>query len=241
MSNNEEKSTFKEYFLPISILIAAVLISGALIISTTSGDNTASVSDPTESSSAKNVAEVTEDDHIRGSIDAPIKIIEFSDLECPFCQQFHGTMKEATEEYGDQVAWVYRHFPLTNIHPEAKKAAEASECVAELAGEDAFWQYTDEIFANQSSLGSGLIEQAATDVGADANEFQECMDSDRHIERVESDQNNGIESGAEGTPFSVIVTENGDYSAIPGSLPFESSDPTEPTLKSIIDSVLSNL
>lgn len=241
MSNNENQSTFKEYFLPISILVAAVLISGALVMSSTGSDNTASVTEPNNDTSPKNVAEVTEDDHIRGSIDAPIKIVEYSDLECPFCQEFHGTMKQVMEEYGDQVAWVYRHFPLTNIHPEAKNAAEASECVAELAGEEAFWDYTDQIFENQSALGSGLIENAAVEVGADRTEFQECMESDRHIETVENEQNNGIDSGAEGTPYSVIITENGDYSSIPGALPFESPDPNRPGVKSIIEGVISNL
>lgn len=240
--SNENQSTFKEYFLPISILVAAVLISVSLVVTAANSDQTANTKDAvTGNKSAKNVAEVTEDDHIRGSMDAPIKIVEYSDLECPYCNSFHDTMKKVMDEYGDQVAWVYRHFPLTNIHPEAKPAAEASECVADLGGNEAFWSFTDYIFENQARLGSGLITEAATNAGVSESELQSCLDSDKYLADVESDQENGIESGAQGTPYSVIITENGNYSSIPGALPYTDSNPNRPDVKTILDGVISNL
>lgn len=95
---------------------------------------------------AQNIKPITSSDHIFGNPAAPLKIVEFSDLECPFCQKFHPTLKQLVNDYNGEVAWVYRHFPLESIHPSARPAAEASECVASLGGNDAFWQYLDLLF-----------------------------------------------------------------------------------------------
>lgn len=95
------------------------------------------------------VAAVTDQDHIRGDIKAPVKIIEFSDLECPFCGRFHPTMQQAFNEYQGKVAWIYRHFPLESIHPTARPLAEASECAASIGGNDKFWEFIDTAFARQ--------------------------------------------------------------------------------------------
>lgn len=96
------------------------------------------------------LAEVTEEDHIRGSFDAPFILVEYSDIDCPYCARFHETMTQVMNTYGDsgQVAWVYRHFPLTQLHPNAGLKAEASECFAELGGNDTFWNYLDIDFAS---------------------------------------------------------------------------------------------
>lgn len=83
-------------------------------------------------------------DHIRGSLDAPVRIVEYSDFDCPYCKQIHPALKSVTDT-NTSVAWVYRHFPLTNLHPNAGIKAIASECAAELGGNDAFWKYTDEL------------------------------------------------------------------------------------------------
>lgn len=92
---------------------------------------------------------VTEDDYIRGNQDATVKIVEYSDFDCPYCAQFHQTMKQIVNDYdASEVAWVYRHFPIPQLHPDAPRKARASECVADLGGEDAFWTFADEIFAS---------------------------------------------------------------------------------------------
>ena len=91
---------------------------------------------------------VTPADHILGNPNAEVFIVEYSDLECPFCKQFHKSMLEIMSEYGAEgkVAWVYRHFPLDQLHSKARKEAEATECATELGGNDAFWEYTNKIF-----------------------------------------------------------------------------------------------
>lgn len=88
---------------------------------------------------------VTDKDHIKGDINAPVKIVEYSDIDCPFCKRFHTTMQEIMDSYGKdgKVAWVYRHFPLTQLHPDAFNKAEASECITAKGGNDKFWSFVD--------------------------------------------------------------------------------------------------
>lgn len=88
---------------------------------------------------------VTDGDHVRGNKDAKVTLIEYSDYECPFCIRFHPTTLQLMEQYEGDLNWVYRHFPLEAIHPSARALAEASECVAQVAGNDAFWAFTDAV------------------------------------------------------------------------------------------------
>ena len=92
------------------------------------------------SDAAKGVKPVSAEDHIRGNVNAAVKVIEFSDFECPFCKGFHATMKQVmtVHEKDGKIAWVYRHFPLDQIHSKARKEAQAAECAAEQGGNKAF-------------------------------------------------------------------------------------------------------
>lgn len=112
-------------------------------------DNTAAI---------PNLPPVDENDHIRGDENAQVTIIEYSDYDCPFCSRFHETMKQVVDEYDGQVRWVYRHFPLPQLHPNATAVAEASECVAAQEGEDAYWAFSDKYFATKGSGAQISIE-----------------------------------------------------------------------------------
>src|SRR3989344_1332658 len=92
-----------------------------------------------------NMKPVSDSDHILGDKNAPVKIVEFSDTECPFCKRFHVTMQQVVKDSNGQTAWVYRHFPLDQLHSKARKEAEATECVAELGGNEKFWAYLNRI------------------------------------------------------------------------------------------------
>jgi len=95
---------------------------------------------------AKQLRPVSPDDHIVGNINAKIIIVEYSDLECPFCKVFHTTMRQVMEKGNGDVAWVYRHYPIPQLHPKAFHEAEATECAWEQGGNEAFWKYTNRLF-----------------------------------------------------------------------------------------------
>ncbi len=97
---------------------------------------------PADGSDTDQVSPVTADDNIKGSLDAPIKIVEYSDFDCPFCSRFHASMNQIAEN-NDDVVWAYRHMPLDQLHPNARTVAQISECVAKLGGNDAFWAFAD--------------------------------------------------------------------------------------------------
>lgn len=177
---------------------------------------------------------ITADDHIRGAENPRLYLVEYSDYECPACQKFHPEMEQVLEEYGDQVAWVYRHYPLPS-HPYAAAAAEAAECVAEQGGNEAFWAYTDEIFAQGEQAGGRLSEtaiQAAIKVsGVDVALANTCLDNGEMTDVVTKIQTGGAMAGVSGTPGTILVTADGQTEFISGALPFS-------RLKPIIDKYL---
>jgi protein-disulfide isomerase len=164
-------------------------------------------------------------DHIRGNPGAPVTLIEYSDFECPFCKNFHLTVKKVVEESNGQVKWVYRHFPLDELHPvKARKEAAASECAAELGGNDAFWKFADRFFeltlSNNKTDVDTVLPQIAREIGLDKARFASCLASARHDRRVEEDHQNAVASGGRGTPWSVIVSKSGKTYPLSGAQPY---------------------
>lgn len=98
---------------------------------------------------------VSEDDFVRGSADAKVTVIEYSDFDCPFCSRFHQTMEQVVEQYDGQVRWVFRHYPITSLHPNAENVARVSECVHEIAGKEKFWEFSDRYF--EAKLGGAEV------------------------------------------------------------------------------------
>lgn len=181
---------------------------------------------------AKKIPPITDDDHIKGSKDAQVFLIEYSDYQCPFCSRFHPTAQQVLAEYGDKIAWVYRHFPLDQLHPKARPAAEASECVASLAGNEAFWDFTDKIFEDIETSVDRLAE-IAQEVGVDKVAFETCVDNGDFSALVDGQQQGGVAAGVTGTPGNIIVNRKGEAWLIPGAVPFEQ-------IKSTIDEALSS-
>ncbi len=163
-------------------------------------------------------------DHVRGPRDAPVKLIEFGDTECPQCQRFHPTLKRIVEDYRGQVAWVYRHLPIAEIHPRAPKEHEATECAAELGGEAKFWEYLDrlyEITPSNNRLDPAELPRLAQHVGLDRARFEQCLASGRHAARVARDTLDGFAAGAPGTPYTVVVAPSGKLYEIVGNQPYD--------------------
>lgn len=176
---------------------------------------------------------ITDSDWVRGNRDAKISLVEFSDTECPFCKNFHPTLQRLISEYPNDVNWVYRHFPLAQLHSKAPKEAEATECAGEQGGNDGFWAYLDklyEITPSNDGLDLAQLPEIAQEVGLDKGKFVECLDSGRFEGKVADHYNQAAQAGGQGTPYTVIV--NGDEKIpVAGALPYEQ-------LKAYIESVL---
>ena len=221
-------SLIKDLSIPVSILLAGALIGAGLFFSrapmASEGIGQAPVpTQPEDTTGAVNP--VAEADHIKGSLDARVKIVEYSDFECPFCKQFHDTINAVIQSYSDdEVAWVFRQFPLEQLHPvKAMAAANASECVAELGGNDAFWTFTDGYFdrtlTNNRTDIETLIPQLVTEAGVNQLSFTDCFEANRHLDDINEDINNAVATGGRGTPWSVVIGPNGDTYPLNGALP----------------------
>ena len=165
-------------------------------------------------------------DHIRGNSAAPVTVVEYSDFECPFCKRFHPTLKRIVDESGGQVSWVYRHYPIDEIHSKARKEAAASECAAELGGNDAFWKFADHFFeltpSNNRTDIETVLPKIAPEIGLDGAKFATCLASGKYDGRVEEDQQNAIATGGNGTPWSIIITRSGKTYPLSGAQPYSS-------------------
>jgi len=175
---------------------------------------------------AKDVIPPNEDDHILGDRDALISIIEYSDFECPFCKRFYKTPKQAIADNPGLVNSVFRHFPLGFHDPLATKQALASECVADIGGNEKFWQYHDKIFETTNSNGRGMevseLTTLAKEVGINTTEFQSCLDSEKFLAEVQADMKSGADAGVTGTPGNIIRNNTtGEVRFLPGAYPIE--------------------
>ncbi len=196
-------------YTPLAILGAGLMIAAAVIFIGTRAPVTAPAAiavNPTGERPAAPAGpqaalklELDTDDFIYGNPDAPVMIVEYSDIDCPFCRRVHPTIKEVVDESDGGVAWVYRQFPIEQLHPEAPFKAAASECVGRLAGNDAFWQYLDGLIAGDST-------NTYTEFGISKAAFDACVVSSETIAAIDADMQRSVAAGGGGTPFSVVAT-----------------------------------
>lgn len=227
------------YLIPLSIIIAGALIGGGLAygLATLGKGGVASPgvagSPGDDNAPAKTVTlrEVTKDDHILGDFNALLALVEYSDTECPFCKRFHSTMQQVMKEYPGKVRWVYRHFPLTQIHPKAPKEAEATECAAE---QGKFWEYTDRLFEvtpSNNNLDLAELPKIAAFVKLDVTKFNTCLESGKYAKKVQADLQDAISAGSQGTPNTILIDAKGEKTTISGAQPYEN-------IKALIESKL---
>lgn len=165
---------------------------------------------------------VDETDHARGAVNARVTVIEYSDLECPFCKRFHPTMQQLVREYPEDVRWVYRHFPLAQLHSQASKEAEATECAGE---QGKFWELLDKILEVTPS-NNGLDLTTLPDLAAQAGvanipQFQTCLETGKYADRVAEDLADAEAAGGQGTPYSVVIGPAGEKEPLSGAQPYE--------------------
>jgi protein-disulfide isomerase len=202
---------------PIAIVVAGALIAAGLYYSHGGGSQAAIPAGSLLLTGAINADTILSTDHLQGSPNADITLVEYSDLECPFCKQFQTTVDQLMADYASSgtLAWVYRQFPLYRnpilLHPRAEKEAEASECAASIGGNAKFWQYIENVFQTTTSnntLDPAKLPVIAQQVGLDVTAFNTCLSSGKYTQLISDDFDKAIVAGAQGTPYSILFLKN---------------------------------
>ncbi len=154
---------------------------------------------------------VTVDDPFLGAENSKLTIVEFADFGCPYSQASSLIMRKLSTENPDKIRYIYRDFPLIEIHPLAQKASEASHCAKD---QNKFWEYHDKLYQNQNDLSQKRLYQFAQELGLNSGRFKSCLDSDKYKDEVKKDFDDGVRAGVRGTPTFFI---NGNR--IPGVIP----------------------
>lgn len=144
-----------------------------------------------------NTVKVNSTDHVSGSLSAPILLVEYADYQCPYCGQAHTIIQKLRRRFGDKLTFVFRNFPLEQLHAHAIHAAIAAEAAA-LQGK--FWEMHDILFENQRHLDDSSLLLYAEKIGLDLSRFKEDFGNEQVIKKVEDDMESGDKAGVEGTP-----------------------------------------
>ncbi len=204
--------------VPMAIVVAGLLVAGAIFLR--GSENLTPIKEatmpnaiPQQPTGAIKLRPIDGTDYIRGNPDANIVFVEFSDTECPFCKRFHNVMLQVMNEYGKagKVAWVYRQYPIVQLHSKAPKESEALLCAGDLGGNAKFWDYTDKLFeATPSNDGLDLLSlpRMAKEIGLNEKSFADCLSSGRGQSRIQIDMTDGANAGVNGTPHSVLVLKS---------------------------------
>jgi protein-disulfide isomerase len=209
------------YSVPVAVIIAGLLIAGALYFGNSdvkSGFDKKEEVNTSDSVTVQvdKITPITADDFVSGNPTGTVTLVEYSDLECPFCKVFHTAMKTVTKKQPD-LAWVFRHYPLETLHKKAYEEAYNAECVGILGGDEKFWQYIDQIFITTTSndgLDLSQLSVLAEKVGIKKADLEKCLTEGTGKAGVEADVKNGQEILVTGTPFPVLIDETGKAYAI---------------------------
>lgn len=158
--------------------------------------------------------QVRADDHMIGDPQAPLTLVVFTDLECPFCARFHATLTELMKNNRGKIKLIMRHFPLS-FHQHARTAAEAAECAAE---QDMFWGFVEAAFAG-GDLTPAALEEYAEEIGMDMDEFESCLSENKYANNVDRNIAEGAQAGVQGTPSSILIDAAGKTQGVSGALP----------------------
>lgn len=191
--------------LPASIVIGSIIISAGLVGYgyVTGGVQKA----PTQMFAG---SPITEKDFVFGKKDSKVIVIEYSDTECPYCISLHPTIKQIQAAYGDKVAYVYRHFPLTQIHPGAFDEARAISCAGKIAGDEGYYAFMNNLFDYKyenrtTQLQKGKIADVVKKTNLDQKTFDACMASQETAPIVNEHQQDGTIAGVQGTPATFVL------------------------------------
>ncbi len=221
------------YLLPVAIIIAGAILAGAIYLVRTGGV----IATPMGDTSLTRPVDDT--DRVVGSPDAPVMIVEYSDIDCAYCKDFQAVLEQLMAEYGPggQVAWTYRHFPVLSLHPNAALHAEAAECAGSLGGTNAFFRFIgalQQAAPDINQFSPSGYEGVVTSLGLSVADFNSCVQSDRFVGKVTSDFENAVDAGGTGTPYTVILIEGSEPLSITGAIPYAA-------MKEVIDQALTKV
>ena len=222
--------------IPIAIIICILILAGAFyyqsqnpkLLAEQSGSQLAALGQllpATEGVDLTKFRPVDNTDHLRGSATAPIKVVVYTDLECPACKYFHTELRKLEADYvaTGKVAIVFRDFPLDSLHAKSRNEFLAAECVNEIGGNEKFWQFVDQIFeitpANDG-LDLAKLGETATSLGIETEGFDACMTTQKYADKIQGIVDEAFALGAQGTPFFVLVTPDQNIPVF-GGLPAE--------------------
>jgi len=180
-------------------------------------------------SQKEKIPPLTKNDHIKGSLEAKVLLLVYTDFECPFCAQYHSTLSAILNDYPDDLSLVYRHYPIEDIHPNSRFLAEASECANELGGSKAFFIFVDKVFEEKEKLSD--LNYAANSLNVNGSDLEKCLKSRRYKEKVEESYQEGLKAGIRVTPSTFIIKKDKEVWFIPGAYSYED-------LKVLIEGIL---
>ena len=214
--------------IPLAIVFAGIVIAFALY---------STFEKPSTHSTAALIRPVDTSDHILGNPVAPVMIVEYTDFDCTDCKGLHTILHQLIAHTGTRgaAAWVLREFPDTDLHPNAFSHARAAECIADVAGNRAFWEFADELFARQPVSPSDYGTLAAS-IGISGNTFATCYASTdtTRAKRISADHENAIALGAQTAPFTLILVQGQEPIVLEGPYTYDA-------VKGVVDQVLTTL
>lgn len=231
--------------IPIVIIVAILIVAGAFYYQSKNPSKPTDAT-PTELSKLLPAAEgvdltkfrpVDATDKVRGSIDAPIKLVVYTDLECPACKYFHEQLKVVESKYVTTggVAIIYRALPLDSLHQKSRTEFLATECVNEVGGLEKYWQFVDQIFAitpSNDGLDLAKLGETAKTLGVDTKTFDACMKANKYADKIQKSVDEATALRAQGTPFLILVA-TGKTIPVFGGVPAE-------RLSAVFDLILGN-
>ncbi len=223
-ADESQQKSENTYLIPAAIIVAGLIVAGAVIYAfapdkgVESGNTAKSGLSDTDAGGSVSQS-IADDDPVLGNADAPVTLVEFGDFQCPFCKKFHDeARKEILNMYVEtgKVKIVYRDFPLENIHPSARPAAEAAECADD---QGKFWPYHDTLYTRQAELAKGTMDYIAlaSELGLNRAVFEKCVKDRKYKDEVTKDYEDGVKAGVDGTPALFI---NGKKVTPAGAQPF---------------------
>lgn len=207
--------------LPVAIVVAGLIIATALYFVRIHGHVANEAGDPSV------VRPVTPADHLVGNPTAPVMVVEYGDIDSEYTKKFNAIMAQIMVEYapGGHVAWVFRHFPIIALHPDAATHASAAECIASLAGADSFWRFLDAVSAQ--APGTNQFDPKdypalLSGLGVSNEAFASCLSKGTFEQRIQDDYTNAILAGATGSPHIILIVKGQRPVSISGALPYTS-------------------